>query len=1254
MQFVRKGPDVPERLLQAHEDGRVVFFCGAGISYPAHLPGFAGLTTKLYAEVGETPNAIQQAAIKSGQFDTAIGLLESEIAGGRETVRRALVRILTPNLAAPGATATHEALLTLGTNRKGQTRLVTTNFDRLFEEVITARRPSVNRFRAPLLRAPKALWDGLVYLHGLITPSPTPADLNCLVVSSGDFGLAYLTERWAARFVSELFRNFTVCFVGYSINDPVLRYMMDALAADRLLGESPPEMFAFGSYSKGKEDERANEWKAKNVTPILYREHGRHTYLHGTLSAWAATYRDGVNGNERIVTQWAMARPLTSTKEDDFVGRMLWALTDPQGLPAKKFADLDPVPSLDWLHALCEERFGYEDLARFRVPRDLAKDEKLKFSLTRRPTHYARTPRMELVSSGSFGTDWDEVMFQLARWLTRHLDDPEFFLWLAKRGGKLHRQLAILIDQRLSHIADLESAARAAELETIRAGAPNAIPRPAMRVLWKFMLSGRVQSGTISTNVFEWVTRFKRDGSTSAMRFELRELLTPRVRIQEPFRISPNDGDRPKDLVNCEIVLSSDYVHDALKELRENEDWKRSLPELAEDVSLLLRDAMDCMRAYGGADDRSDFSYINHPSIEEHSQNRHFQDWTTLVDLARDSWLETAAIAPNRARFFAERWWESPYPIFKRLSFFAAAQEAIVPSDASLGWLLSDQRWWLWSVETEHEAIRLIVALCSKATAHELNRLVVGILEGPPRAMFRDDIEPDRWTRLVEREIWMRLAKLRAAGGLQEGPGDVRLAELAAAHPDWQLEADDRDEFPHWMGDVDDLRSFVPAPRDRTELIAWLREHPERGDWQGDDWRQLCRDNFTVTARALLTLSREGVWPADRWRDAFQAWSEESLVKISWRHIAPAFMRATDEFLLEVAHGVSWWLKSVAPNFEGHEDTFLSICRRVLGLDHAINPNRNDPVGTAINHPVGHVVDALLKFWYRQSLSDNQGLPDALKEVFTQLCDTEREHFIYGRVLLAAHTLSLFRVDPSWSKEHLLPLFDWNRSVNEARNAWEGFLWSPRLYRPLMEALKRAFLESARHYDSLGDHDSQYASLLTYAALDPGETFSAPQLSSATRALPAKGLAVVAEALRSAQEGAGDQRADHWINRVQPFLQNIWPKARERITPAIAESFARLAIETREAFPSALAVVKPSLTALEHPDYTVHKLADAGHCAQFPVEALDLLAIIIGDETPWAPRELQACLTALVTARRELAQDQRFQRLQAFARRREP
>ena len=40
MQFVRNGPDIPEELLQAHEDGRVVFFCTPAVLCRARGPEF--------------------------------------------------------------------------------------------------------------------------------------------------------------------------------------------------------------------------------------------------------------------------------------------------------------------------------------------------------------------------------------------------------------------------------------------------------------------------------------------------------------------------------------------------------------------------------------------------------------------------------------------------------------------------------------------------------------------------------------------------------------------------------------------------------------------------------------------------------------------------------------------------------------------------------------------------------------------------------------------------------------------------------------------------------------------------------------------------------------------------------------------------------------------------------------------------------------------------------------------------------------
>ncbi|RIZ70326.1 MAG: hypothetical protein D0528_01910, partial [Methylococcales bacterium] len=525
MQFIKNGPDIPERLLQAHEDGRVILFCGAGISFPARLPGFKSLIKKLYAELSFAPNPVQQTAIKAGQYDTVISLLEgkSGITGGREKVRKVLESILTPNLSASSATATHEALLNLARLRDGRLRLITTNFDRLFEEVISKQNLNIERFEAPLLPVPKNKWDGLVYLHGLLAPPPSSiSQLDRLVISSGDFGLAYLTERWAARFVSELFRNYTVCFVGYSINDPILRYMMDALAADQQLGESPPEMFAFGSYSKHQEKKCTNEWLAKNVTPILYREHNHHTYLHKTLIEWADIYRNGVSGKTQIISRHAIYSPLNSTVEDNFAGRVIWAISDKSGLPAKFFAELEQVPPLSWLEWMDKNLLNHNDLSRFKVTPNTLKDDALNFSILRRPSPYTDAPWMKLVNTGNENGKWDDVMTQIAHWLTRHLDDSNLILWVAKHGGQLHPQFARLIRNRLTELHQFIQQNNNAALNHIRTYSPSAIPRPVMRTLWNLVLSGRVSSNAYrSDSLYDWVRHYNSNGLTTTLRLEL-------------------------------------------------------------------------------------------------------------------------------------------------------------------------------------------------------------------------------------------------------------------------------------------------------------------------------------------------------------------------------------------------------------------------------------------------------------------------------------------------------------------------------------------------------------------------------------------------------------------------------------------------------------------------------------------------------------------------------------------------------------
>jgi len=1254
--FVENGPDIPEHLLQAHEDGRVIFFCGAGISVPAGLPGFEGLVDKIYEELGATPEPIEDQALKNKQYDAVLHQLELRYPGGRSALREKLVSILKPDLDKEGARSTHDALLLLATDRDDKVRLVTTNFDRIFQYIVENKKPLIPSFSAPLLPIPKpSRWHGVVYLHGLLPETVDETELNRLVLTSGDFGLAYLTERWAARFVSELFHNYTVCFVGYGINDLVMRYMMDALAADELQGETQPEAYAFASYSDGETGQARIEWKAKGVTPLLYEvPAGKqdHSLLHRTLKEWASTYRDGARGKEMIIAQHASMPPLASSRSDFAVGRVLWALTD--GQAAKHFADLNPVPPLEWLETLSANLFGHEDLPRFGITANSKHDEELRFSILFRPASHRHSPEMSIVNTADHRSNVDGVMNELARWLTRHLGDPKLIIWLADYGGQLHEKFARLIRNQIEELQQLDSEGKQDELDRIRANAPRAIPDAFMRMLWRFLLVGRIKkSHTHSLDLHIWLRLMKQDGLTPSLRLELRELLTPCVTFRTPFHRGEDSSNRPKpkrikDLVDWELVLSSDNVLYTLRHLEDKSQWQAALPDLLQDFTVLLRDALDLTRELGEADEKNDSSYFHQASISEHPQNRDHHDWIALIELARDAWLATAQTDPVLARCVAEGWWHIPYPVFKRLAFLAAAQNEVILRRQALNWLLAEDSWWLWSVETRRESLRLLVALAPKLSVSEKVELEDAIMKGPPRGMFKENIKQEDWARLTDQKIWLRLSKLEATGTVLSEKSQTKLDGLKLKYSNWTLANDESDEFPFWMETGATQRELFPMPRRRRELVEWLKKHSKSDFWKGDDWYQRCGKHFPTTACSLCALAKEDRWPADRWGEALQVWAAESKhIKRSWRYIGPILNDAPDEFITKIAHALGWWLQAIAKTFEGKEDNFLKLCNRVIDTDDPGKPNIEDPVAWAINHPVGHATDALLRLWYRRGLEEDQELPEELKTVFTRLCGVQIEKFRPGRILLATHTVNLYRVDPGWASKHFLPLFKWQHSLIEARFAWEGFLRSPRLYWPLLSALKKPFLETAEHYKELGEHAEQYADFLTFVALDHGDTFTTKELADATRQLPPKGLASAAQTLTRMLGGAGDQRSDYWHNRVHPYLHSIWPKSVNLITPEISKNLADLCVAADKMFPDAWKKLRHWIEKkpVECSDYIVLSMGEAKLCEQFPDDALAFLNAVLSENGTWYRNELQQCLEDIQRADLQLANDARFIRL---------
>lgn len=245
-----------DRILDALRDDRLVVFAGAGVSIgpPSNLASFWKLTCDIAQGTGLTP---------SEPLDRFLGQLHHN----GVAVHERAAQLLSPTASAPNAL--HYDLLRLF-QTTDRIRLVTTNFDLHFETAANALFGAVpDVYRAPAL--PRGYdFSGIVHVHGAL---PRARDL---VLTDADFGRAYLTEGWARRFLVDVFRRYTVLFVGYSHNDVVMNYLARALPADSVAGR----------FALTDED---GSWELLGIKPIRFMK-----------SAGADTFKELYDGVQRL------------------------------------------------------------------------------------------------------------------------------------------------------------------------------------------------------------------------------------------------------------------------------------------------------------------------------------------------------------------------------------------------------------------------------------------------------------------------------------------------------------------------------------------------------------------------------------------------------------------------------------------------------------------------------------------------------------------------------------------------------------------------------------------------------------------------------------------------------------------------------------------------------------------------------------------------------------------------------------------
>lgn len=316
------GLDFPRPILNALRDDKLVVFAGAGVSMgkPASLPSFTKLAMAIAQGTGEE--------LKENEpEDRFLGRLKHKGVDVHKIAAEELKKNCCGKIPKPADL--HRDLLKLYPESMAP-RIVTTNFDTLFEQAekcLFVSRPDV--FTSPAL-PPGGHFTGIVHVHGMLS---RPKDM---VLTDADFGRAYLTEGWARRFLVDVFRSYTVLFVGYRHNDTIMNYLSRALPVD--------ETESRFAVTHETDDSR---WQYLGIEPITYvkSSDNDHGALYRGVNGLAKNTRRSILDWKREITEIATNPPPLDEEEIDLIKD---ALKD----PVKTRFFTAAAVSVEWVHWL--------------------------------------------------------------------------------------------------------------------------------------------------------------------------------------------------------------------------------------------------------------------------------------------------------------------------------------------------------------------------------------------------------------------------------------------------------------------------------------------------------------------------------------------------------------------------------------------------------------------------------------------------------------------------------------------------------------------------------------------------------------------------------------------------------------------------------------------------------------------------------------------------------------------------------------
>jgi len=304
---------------------------------PAGLPDFRKLVVNVYAKLDTGVHAVvtgskddepgdlsgltsQQIAevrrFKRRDYDVVLGMLERRIddkPSGTSRVRATVAEVL--RAAGTKPARIHKALVRLA-DRGGASAIVTTNFDLLLQAGVNGKAKLQTYSLGGIPRPGRSgEFAGILHIHGALERSSKRT--SDLVFTDQDFGEFYMRRRTVPDFIYDAARLFHLVLVGYSADDPPMRYLLNAIAADGVRFDDLKERFTFVG-AEAPDPVVVEDWKGRGITPIAYNSKDNHQALLDFLERWAAL--SAVNGQPWKVdaeVKRIVKKPRSATDESD-------------------------------------------------------------------------------------------------------------------------------------------------------------------------------------------------------------------------------------------------------------------------------------------------------------------------------------------------------------------------------------------------------------------------------------------------------------------------------------------------------------------------------------------------------------------------------------------------------------------------------------------------------------------------------------------------------------------------------------------------------------------------------------------------------------------------------------------------------------------------------------------------------------------------------------------------------------------------